>query len=141
MSAHLSANVKTTDLVQAYIYLRISLSLYLQIYKTGMIAMLSNPLIQRHDVNRWTCHIAMKVVSKDFSCSMVGWGARAACAEVSTGSVEASKAKHGQMDLQGPYVPWYIRKNYIISKLCGNDCVQRFVMVCLTVLVMSVETR
>jgi hypothetical protein len=37
----------------------------------------------------------MKVVSEDWSCSMVGWGARAACAEVSTGSVGASKAKHG----------------------------------------------
>jgi hypothetical protein len=38
----------------------------------------------------------MKVVSEDSSCSMVGWGARAACAEVSIGSVEESKAKHGQ---------------------------------------------
>jgi hypothetical protein len=37
----------------------------------------------------------MKVVSADSSCSVVWWGARAACAEVSTGSVEASKAKHG----------------------------------------------
>jgi hypothetical protein len=34
-------------------------------------------------------------VSEDFSCSMVGWGARAACAEVSTGSVEASKGNLG----------------------------------------------
>jgi hypothetical protein len=29
----------------------------------------------------------MKVVSADSSCSVVWWGARAACAEVSTGSV------------------------------------------------------
>jgi hypothetical protein len=36
----------------------------------------------------------MKVVSEDSSCSMVWWGARAACAEVSTGQWEASKAKH-----------------------------------------------
>jgi hypothetical protein len=35
-----------------------------------------------------------KVVSADSSCSVVWLGASAACAEVSTGSVEASKAKH-----------------------------------------------
>jgi hypothetical protein len=58
--------------------------------------MLSNSLIEQHDANRLTCHIKMKVVSEISSCSMVGWGARAACAEVSTGSVEDSKAKHGQ---------------------------------------------
>jgi hypothetical protein len=37
----------------------------------------------------------MNVVSADSSCSVVWRGARAACAEVSTESVEASKAKHG----------------------------------------------
>jgi hypothetical protein len=57
-----------------------------------MITMLSNSLIQQHNANRLTCHINMKVVSEDSSCSMVGRGARAACAEVSTGSVCDSKA-------------------------------------------------
>jgi hypothetical protein len=72
-----------------------------------MIAMLSNSLIQQQNANRLTCHITMKEVSEDSSCSMVGWGARAACAEVSTGSVGDSKAKHGQkvhLNQQG-YVP------------------------------------
>jgi hypothetical protein len=65
-----------------------------------MTTMLSNSLIKQHNVNRWTSHIDMKVVSEDSSCSMVGWGARAACAEVSTGSVgesvgeKLSMAKH-----------------------------------------------
>jgi hypothetical protein len=49
------------------------------------ILMLSNSLLQQHNVNRLTCHITMKVVSEDSSCSMVWWGARAACAEVSIG--------------------------------------------------------
>jgi hypothetical protein len=35
----------------------------------------------------------MNFVSTESSCSVVWWGARAACAEVSTGSVEASKAR------------------------------------------------
>jgi hypothetical protein len=59
--------------------------------------MLSNSLVQPHNVNRLACHITMKVVSAD-SCSMVGCtllGARAACAEVCTVSVEASKASLG----------------------------------------------
>jgi hypothetical protein len=62
---------------------------YLQIYKTGMIIMLSNSLIEQLVANRKTRHIAMKVVAAHFFCSVVRWGARAACAEVSTGSVEA----------------------------------------------------
>jgi hypothetical protein len=61
-----------------------------------MLTMLSNSLIQQHNANGLTCHITMKVASKDSSCSLVGWGARAGCAEVSTGSKEASKGKHGQ---------------------------------------------
>jgi hypothetical protein len=61
-----------------------------------MITMHSNSLIQQHKANRLRSHITMKVVSDHSSCSMVGWGARAACAEVSTGLVEDSKAKHGQ---------------------------------------------
>jgi hypothetical protein len=56
----------------------------------------------RDNANRLTRHITMKVVSEDFSCFMVGCGARAACAEVSTGSVEVSKAKQGQ---KGPWTP------------------------------------
>jgi hypothetical protein len=77
-----------------------------------MITMLSNSLIPQHNVNSLACHITMKVVSEDFSYSMVGWGARAraACAEVSTGSVEASKANHGQPRLQVPYGTRYTRK-------------------------------
>jgi hypothetical protein len=65
-------------------------------YKTGMITMLSNSLSQQPNVNRLTCHITIKVVSEDSSCSMVGLGARAACAEVSTGSVGDLEAKYVQ---------------------------------------------
>jgi hypothetical protein len=36
----------------------------------------------------------MKLASADLSCPVVRWGARAACAEVSTESREDSKAKH-----------------------------------------------
>jgi hypothetical protein len=61
-----------------------------------MITMLFNSLIQHCHVNRLTRHITMKVVSEDSSCSMVGWGARAACAVVYTESERDSKAKHGQ---------------------------------------------
>jgi hypothetical protein len=60
-----------------------------------MIKILTNSISQQHNVNRLTCHITMKVGSEVFWCSMVGWGARGACAEVSTGSVEASKARQG----------------------------------------------
>jgi hypothetical protein len=60
-----------------------------------MITMLSSYPIEQLNVNRRTCHIAMKVVSADSFCSVVWWGARAACAEVSTGSVEALKANLG----------------------------------------------
>jgi hypothetical protein len=67
----------------------------LEIYKFGTITMLSNSLTKQLDVNRRTCHIAMKVVSADSFCSVDWWGARAACAEVPTGSVEASKARLG----------------------------------------------
>jgi hypothetical protein len=59
-----------------------------------MITMLSNSRTQQHNVNRLACDITMEVESDDSSCSMLGWGAKAACAEVSTGSVEGSKAKH-----------------------------------------------
>jgi hypothetical protein len=60
-----------------------------------MIKMPSNFSIQQHNVNRLACHNTMKVVSEDSSCSMVGWGARAAYAKVSTGSGETSKANLG----------------------------------------------
>jgi hypothetical protein len=75
-----------------------------------MITMLSNSLIPQHNVNSLARHITMKVVAEDSSCSMVGWGARAACAEVSTGSVEASKANHGHPRLQVPTGTRYTRK-------------------------------
>jgi hypothetical protein len=58
-----------------------------------MITMLSNSLIEQLNVIRRTRHIAMKVVSADSFCSVVWGGASAACAKVSTGSVEASKAR------------------------------------------------
>jgi hypothetical protein len=61
-----------------------------------MIAMFSNSLIEQLDVKRSTCHISMKVVSADSFCSGVWWGARAACAEVCTGSMEASMARLGR---------------------------------------------
>jgi hypothetical protein len=64
-------------------------------YKSAMITMLSNCLIEQLNVSRRACDIAMKVVSADSFCSMVGWVARAACAEVSAGSVEASNARLG----------------------------------------------
>jgi hypothetical protein len=51
----------------------------------------------------------MKVVSADSSCSVVWLGA--ACAEVSPGSVEASKAKHGLKVHMEPQGPRHIRKN------------------------------
>jgi hypothetical protein len=80
-------------LVQEYIYLCILLSFYLQIYKTGMITMLSNSLIQQHNMNWLTCYITIKVVSADSSWSVVWWGARAACAEVARGVYGLLKAQ------------------------------------------------
>jgi hypothetical protein len=59
------------------------------------MTMLFNSLIERLNVNRRTFHIAMKVLLADCICSVVWWGARAACAEVSTGFVGASKARLG----------------------------------------------
>jgi hypothetical protein len=73
MPAHLSTKLQYICIVQEYIYLWIQLSFYLQIYKTGMITMLSNYLIEQLNVNR-TWHIAMKVVSADSFCSVVRWG-------------------------------------------------------------------
>jgi hypothetical protein len=84
-------------------YLLIVLS---TIYKTGMITMHSNSLIHQHNmnVNELTCHITMTLVPADSSCS-VGWlGTRAACAEVSTGSVEACGLESLAW-LQGLYGP------------------------------------
>jgi hypothetical protein len=56
-----------------------------------MTTMLSNSLLQQNNVNRLTCHVTMKLVSEDSSCSMVWWGARAACAEVSIGQWKPRK--------------------------------------------------
>jgi hypothetical protein len=75
-----------------------------------MITMLSNSLIEQLYVNRRTCHIAMTVVSADSFRSMVWWGARAACADVSTGSVDVSKARLGvrsHMALRTTRLPVY----------------------------------
>jgi hypothetical protein len=73
-----------------------------------MITMLSNSLIEQLNVNRRTCHIAMKVVTADSFCYVLA----SACAEVYTGSVEASKAKHGQKDQMDPAG---IRKNTVAA--------------------------
>jgi hypothetical protein len=75
---------------------------YLQIYKACMITMLSNSLIEQLNGNRRTCHIAMNLVSAHSVFSMAWWGARAACAEMSTGSMEASKARLGFRYIQSP---------------------------------------
>jgi hypothetical protein len=65
-------------------------------YKIGMIKMLSNSLIEQLNVSRRTCHISMKGVSAVvFLLRVVWWGVRAASAQVSTGSMEASKARLG----------------------------------------------
>jgi hypothetical protein len=60
-----------------------------------MITVLSNSVTQQHSVSRLTWHVTIKGVSADSSCSVVWWGARAACTEVSAGSVETWKAKLG----------------------------------------------
>jgi hypothetical protein len=64
-------------LVKAYIYQWIKLSFCLQMFKTGMITVLSNSLFEQLNVDRRTCHIAMKAVSAYSFCSVIGWGARA----------------------------------------------------------------
>jgi hypothetical protein len=66
------------------------------------MAMLTIPLIEQLNVNRRTYGIAMNVLLADSFCSVVWWGAWAACAEVSTGSVEASKARLGFRSHMGP---------------------------------------
>jgi hypothetical protein len=38
----------------------------------------------RYRLHRLTCHVTMEGVPADPSCSVVGWGARAACGDVST---------------------------------------------------------
>jgi hypothetical protein len=60
-----------------------------------MITILSNSLVEQLNVNTRTYNIAMKVVSAHSFCSVVWCGARATCAEVSTWSLEASKARLG----------------------------------------------
>jgi hypothetical protein len=95
--------------------------LLLKIYKTGMITMLS--LIEQLNVK---CHIAMNVVSTDSSCSVVWWGARPACAEVSTGSVEALKARLGfksHMALEEyTYRRLLLSIYYTVLLLCLLEC-------------------
>jgi hypothetical protein len=54
------------------------------------MTMLSDSPIQKHNEQIDMSH--HHEASGAFSCSMVGWVARAACAEVSTGAREASKA-------------------------------------------------
>jgi hypothetical protein len=93
-----------------------------------MITMLSNSLLQQHNVNRLTCQITMKVVSEDSSCSMVWWGARAACAEVSIGQRNPRKPSmawgaiwhlrcHMEPDTYGRIVRLLARVNLASSRM------------------------
>jgi hypothetical protein len=51
----------------------------------------------------------MKVVSADSSCSVVWCGARVACADMSTGSVRASKARLGLSKYMDEYIFFHMR--------------------------------
>jgi hypothetical protein len=85
-----------------YLFSPIKIKIYLSV---DLIIVLSADTQTWHDYNAFQlpnstaqCEqidVTMKAVSEDSSCSKVGWGARAACPEVSAGSVEDSKAKHG----------------------------------------------
>jgi hypothetical protein len=87
-------------------------SIYLSVDLT--IALSTDIIQNRYDYNAFQLpnltaqciHIYMshhhEVVLDDSSCSMDGWGARAACSEVSTGSVGDSQAKHGQKVQKDP---------------------------------------
>jgi hypothetical protein len=99
-----------------------------------MITMLSNSIIEQLNMNRRTGHIAMKVVSADSFCSVVWWGARAACAEVSTGSVEASKANlgfgsqmalriHGRVIVSIHYHATHYRNNIALCDVQGISAI------------------
>jgi hypothetical protein len=87
-----------------------------------MIKMRFNSLIQQHNMNWLICHITMKVVSADSSCSVVWWGARAACAEV-------ARRLYGL--LEGQHSP---RATY------GAQCIQTN-MYCCTFFVILVHYR
>jgi hypothetical protein len=58
----------------------------------------------------------MKVVSADSSCSVVWLGARAACAEVSPGSVEASKAKYDPVSTEDYNAALYRSKVHMLKE-------------------------
>jgi hypothetical protein len=74
------------------------------------------------------CHITKKVISADSSCSVVWWGSRAVCAEVSTGSVEASEARlgvglpYGLLRFQ--FNPKYMEDSYKKTAPCVNYKIQ-----------------
>jgi hypothetical protein len=72
-------------------YLAIALSTDIQNWHDYNAFLLPNSTEQYELIDM--LHYHESCISR-FSCSLVWWGARAACAEVSTGSVEASKAKH-----------------------------------------------
>jgi hypothetical protein len=70
----------------------------------------------------------MKRVSADSYCSVILCGARAACAEVSTGSVEASKAMHGPGLHMEPSIYRRIFSGFLLlepyrqSNVCAPTC-------------------
>jgi hypothetical protein len=73
----------------------------------------------------------MKRVSADSCCSVVWCGARAACAEVSTGSLGASKAKHGhglhmEPSIYGRLILIIIQQTNITE--IGHQCQKRYIM-------------
>jgi hypothetical protein len=76
-----------------------------------MITVLFSSLIEQLNENRRTCHIAMKVVLVD---SLLRGGvqghARAACAEVSKGPMEASKAILWLLKVPYGWLPVYTKE-------------------------------
>jgi hypothetical protein len=112
----MSIHLLSPSIILYYIYLWIELSIVLstdilQNWNDYNAFQLPSSTAQREqiDMSHQGCDITMKIVSEDSSCSMVGWGARAACAEVSTGSVGDSKAMHGQKVHMDPGIYGRIR--------------------------------
>jgi hypothetical protein len=65
----------------------------------------------------------MKVMSADSFCSVIWKGARAACAEESTGSVEASKAILGFPVYTEDYIHFVLESMWDIGMLnLGQSC-------------------
>jgi hypothetical protein len=73
-----------------------------------MITRLSSSLIEQLNVNRRTCHIAMKVVSEDTFRSVVWGGVRW---QLVLRCLQGLWKLKSQTRLQEPYGSWYMRKN------------------------------